>query len=225
MKRFFTGADISRLYEAEGRIPYAVEEAISKHKIWREITVDPNRIDSHISALDFEGKSEKPRFDKIVKSIETGRDIHPILIENTTEPTHAHQVEGATFEAPIDGYARLAAHKKAKKLIKVLIPADVAIPKAETEASKSRGATPMEMIYGNKRLAEIKEQELQRTRGHFKGARLEGGIWINKEGKKFARLGEYPDLEPALFQSKAATKLKRKRKTHKTPPPSLRGTR
>lgn len=122
----FSSEDIKQLYKAEGRIPYAVEEAISKYKKWRLITINPNKIDSHIDQYAFEGKSEKPRFDRMVRAIKTGKDINPILIENTIQPAHAHQVEGATFEEPIDGYARLAAHKKANIPIKVLVPERVA---------------------------------------------------------------------------------------------------
>ena len=139
--KVYSGEDIKRLYEAEGRIPYAVEEAIGKYKKWRLIIISPFRIDSHIDQYSFEGKSEKPRFDKMVRAIKSGKDINPILIENTIQPIHAHQVEGATFQEPIDGYARLAAHKKAKILIKVLIPEEVAIRLASKKvASRTKPA-------------------------------------------------------------------------------------
>jgi hypothetical protein len=120
--KVYTSAEVKELYKAEGRVPYEVEQAISKYDTWVERTVNPNKIDSHINAYAFKGKTEKPRFDRMIEEVKAGRDTNPILIEGIINPLHAHQVKGATFEEPIDGYARLAAHKKLNKPIKVLMP-------------------------------------------------------------------------------------------------------
>lgn len=67
------------------------------------------------------------------------------------------------------------------------------------ESSRS----PLEKVYGLKRLGEIKEKQRQEFVNDFKGAtliddRYFGKVWVRKsDGKKFAKLGEYPDLEPA----------------------------
>ena len=67
--------------------------------------------------------------------------------------------------------------------------------------------SPIEAVYGTKRLAEIQEEETKKPKEWFKEARLEdrlnvGKVWVRKDGKIFARFDEYPELEP---KAKAVT--------------------
>lgn len=118
--RTYKNTEIRTFYK--GRIPYEVGIALKKYKTWVELKVNPKKIDTNINEFSFIGKPEKPRFDKIVRNIRAGRIITPILIEKRITPQRAKQVAGATFDRPIDGYARVAAHKKLNKSIKILIP-------------------------------------------------------------------------------------------------------
>ena len=121
--RTYKSAEIRTFYDPKvRRIPYEVNAALKKYKNWVELKINPNKIDANVNEFDFVGKPEKPRFDKIVNDIRAGRAITPILIEKRISPLRAKQVKGATFDRPIDGYARVAAHKKMGKSIRILIP-------------------------------------------------------------------------------------------------------
>ena len=55
----------------------------------------------------------------------------------------------------------------------------------------------LEEIYGGERLAEIRQQQEDNLISEFEHAYLVDGLWHrDRDGKIFARLGDYPDLEP-----------------------------
>lgn len=78
--------------------------------------------------------------------------------------------------------------------------------------------SPLERVYGGKRLKEIKTQELNTMKEYFKGAKLTNKLhmgkrlWVNKEGKFFAAEGDYPDLEPTSLSDRITKFIKKQQR-------------
>lgn len=66
--------------------------------------------------------------------------------------------------------------------------------------------TPSARVFGKSEWLKQKEREYyELIKDYFRGARLVNGIWINRFGKKFAYLGDYPGLEPTMLRGKNPT--------------------
>lgn len=121
-KTIYKGDDIKAFYKKQGRVPWDVENALETYKEWVKVKVSPEKVDTLISVKTFLGKDEKPRFDRLISQLKSGEETNPIIIDEVRPSKDATQVRGAFLASPLDGYARLAAHKELEKEIEVLIP-------------------------------------------------------------------------------------------------------